>query len=76
MDASLPIAKAVGAANEAMGIDAGGTLVQQVEELMSQLGIVAGAAAPPAPVRRRLRPWLRRRRRRLLSCRRLLSQGC
>ena len=48
LDGSLPVAKAVGEANEAMGVEPTGTLAEQVAELMSQLGIAEGAAAAPA----------------------------
>lgn len=51
IDSSLPLAKGVTAANEAMGLEAEGTLAQQVQTMMEQLGIedVPAAAMTPAP---------------------------
>jgi hypothetical protein len=39
VDNSLPLVKKVAAANEAMGIEPIGSMVQQVDTLVAQLGI-------------------------------------
>ncbi|KAL3893148.1 MAG: hypothetical protein SGPRY_014429, partial [Prymnesium sp.] len=50
LDDSLPLAKAVTQANEAMGLEATGKLADQVEVLLEQLGIdLTPSSAPPAP---------------------------
>ncbi|KAL1519337.1 hypothetical protein AB1Y20_022863 [Prymnesium parvum] len=59
LDESLPVARAVSDANAAMGIAAKGTLADQVQELLDQLGLelrgasasaaAAPSVAPPAP---------------------------
>ena len=52
VDASLPVAAALKACNEALGIEAAGALMSQADELVAQLGLAfddpAPAAAAPA----------------------------
>ena len=40
LDPSLPVGKAVAEANAAMGIEAQGTLAQQVDHLLTELGVL------------------------------------
>ena len=40
LDPSLPVAKAVAEANAAMGIEGHGTLAQQVDLLLTELGVI------------------------------------
>jgi len=40
LDPSLPLAKAVAEANVAMGIEGQGTLAQQVDYLLTELGVL------------------------------------
>jgi len=50
LDEALPLAAAVKAANEAMGLEPGGSMAEQVATLIEQLGIVMDpATAAPAP---------------------------